>query len=782
MKKLHLICNAHIDPIWQWTWDEGISSALATFKSAVNLAHEFDYIFCHGESLLYEAVEKNEPRLFKQIQELVNIGKWNITSGWYIQPDCVMPSGESLVRQIKVGNKYFKEKFGIEQPKIATSYDAFGHNIGLVQILRKCGYEGYMICRPKHFQFNYPGKFFNWVGTNGSKIVTTYTGAYNTELGNAIRKIENEFESAEDVDYVLWGVGNHGGGPSRKDLKEISELKLDGGEIIHSTPENLFNDNIKISGDITRSLTPCMPGCYTSMAKVKQSHRETENLLYATEKMLAVAKLNGFNYDETLFNEAQKKFLLAEFHDILPGTVVKDGENEGLELFSFAKKILKDYRTNAFLYFVMNEKKAGDGEYPIFAFNYMPYDINTMIEAEFSLSDQNWSEEFVFDPQIFDEFGNELASQQIKEESTINLDWRKKIVFAGKLKPLSITRFTIKTRKIEISKKVKKENLEIDETLKNYNSVLKSKVQLEMYEDSADPWAMSEEELHCLGNNPTTFRQMTIEEASEFCGVKTIAPIHVIEDGEIYTSIEECLTEKDTNAIIEYKIYKGQPFVDLKVTVEFANKNKLIRLKIPKVYGKTLGDGVYAIEEKTDGEIVFQKWVGKEKDGKVFAVINDCVYGGKFDDENLYITLLRGAGYCFHPTGRELYPQDRYLPRIDCGRYTFNFRLFVGEISDICREAELFNQKPYVINVFPTGELNKVYKNVEIDDNVITTTCKTVENGGLLIRLFNPESVDKTTNICIDGKNKEIKIHGGEIVSVIYNDNQFIVFYDEIIF
>lgn len=781
MKKLHLICNAHLDPIWQWTWDEGISSVFATFKSAADLADEFDYIFCHGEALLYEAIEQNSPDLFNRIKELVRKDKWKITSGWYIQSDCNMPCGESIIRQIKEGKKYFKEKFGIDNFEIATSFDAFGHNVGLVQILKKCGYKGYMICRPKHFQFDYSGKFFNWVGVDGSKIIATYTETYNSELGNAVSKIKKESETAEDVDYVLWGVGNHGGGPSRKDLKEISELNIENVEIIHSTPEKLFDDNIKISDNVYRSLTPAMPGCYTSMSKVKQSHRETENLFYATEKMLALAKMNGFNYDDSLLKEAQKKFLLAEFHDILPGTVIKDGEDEGLELLSFTRKILKEYRTNAFMYFVRNDKKADEGEYPVFAFNYMPYEVDSPIIVEFSLADQNWSEDFIFEPHIFDEFGNELVSQQIKEESTINLDWRKKIVFNAKLKPLSITRFTIKTQKVAFPKDKRKYlAVNIEDTLKKYKSVLKSRVQLETYDDTADPWGMSQEELHNLGTNPMSFRHMTKQEASEFCGVKDIDPIHTIEDGNVYTSVEECVTLNNTNAVIEYKIYKTQPYVDLKVTVEFADKNKLVRLKIPNIVGKTIGDGLYAIEEKTDGEIVFQKWVGKENNGQVFAVINDCLYGGKFDDNNLYLTLLRGAGYCFHPTGRELYPQDRYLPRIDCGRYTYNFRLFNGNVYEVCREAELFNQRPYVLNVFPTGEKETEYKNIKVDNNILLTVCKDTKDG-LLIRLFNPQNTNVSSKLTIGKDTKEISFNKFEIVSVLYKNNDFVISKNEIL-
>ena len=190
MKRLHLICNAHIDPIWQWTWDEGISSALSTFKSAADLAEEFDYIFCHGESLLYETIEKNVPDLFARIQKLVKQGKWKITGGWYLQPDCLMPCGETFVRHIAVGRKYFKEKFGVE-PTIATNYDSFGHSVGLVQILAKNGYNGYLTCRPARWQFDYPSAFFKWTAPDGSSVLASQNPTYNSMLGHAVEKIQN---------------------------------------------------------------------------------------------------------------------------------------------------------------------------------------------------------------------------------------------------------------------------------------------------------------------------------------------------------------------------------------------------------------------------------------------------------------------------------------------------------------------------------------------------------------------------------------------------------------
>ena len=148
MKKIHLLCNAHLDPVWLWTRSEGIAEAVSTFRVAADFCEKYDnFVFNHNEAVLYEWVEENEPQLFARIQKLVKQGKWRIMGGWYLQPDCTMPSAEGFLRQIETGNAYFKEKFGVT-PTTAINFDPFGHTRGLVQILKKTGYDSYIYMRP----------------------------------------------------------------------------------------------------------------------------------------------------------------------------------------------------------------------------------------------------------------------------------------------------------------------------------------------------------------------------------------------------------------------------------------------------------------------------------------------------------------------------------------------------------------------------------------------------------------------------------------------------------
>ena len=147
-KKLHILCNAHLDPVWQWEWEEGAAETLSTFRIAADFCDEYDnFVFCHNEALLYKWIEEYDMPLFERIVELVKKGKWHIMGGWHLQPDCNMPSGEAFVRQILSGRKYFLEKFGVV-PTVAVNLDPFGHTRGLVQIMKKSGYEGYLFMRP----------------------------------------------------------------------------------------------------------------------------------------------------------------------------------------------------------------------------------------------------------------------------------------------------------------------------------------------------------------------------------------------------------------------------------------------------------------------------------------------------------------------------------------------------------------------------------------------------------------------------------------------------------
>ena len=224
--------------------------------------------------------------------------------------------------------------------------------------------------------------------------------------------------------------------------------------------------------------------------------------------------------------------------------------------------------------------------------------------------------------------------------------------------------------------------------------------------------------------------------------------------------------------------------MDIKAIVEFGDKNKLLRLKFPLPEkwktARAYGDGPFICEEKPDCEISFQKWLGvKNERGEIFSVINNGVYGGKVENGAIHITLLRGAGYCFHPVyDKPLYPQDRYLPRIDSGKYVYEFRLYVGTQEDVCKQAALFNQQPYAINVFPTGGALTLSPKIRIDGDVILETAKPCEDGGYIFRIYNPACVKKQFTLSVEQKEIVVTAVQNEVVSIQYENGNFTVYHD----
>jgi len=147
-QKIHLIGNAHIDIFWLWKWEEGFQEIRSTFASALDRINEHnEFIFSSACAYYYSLVEETDPGLFKRIQEAVKAGRWRIVGGWWLQPDCNAPAGESYVRQGLYAQRYFKEKFGV-MSVLGYNVDSFGHNANLPQIFKKSGMDSYVFMRP----------------------------------------------------------------------------------------------------------------------------------------------------------------------------------------------------------------------------------------------------------------------------------------------------------------------------------------------------------------------------------------------------------------------------------------------------------------------------------------------------------------------------------------------------------------------------------------------------------------------------------------------------------
>lgn len=787
--KVHLVCNAHLDPVWLWEWEEGVAAAVSTFRTAADLCEEYDgFIFNHNEAILYQWIEEYEPALFKRIQRLVKEGKWHIMGGWHLQPDCNMPSGESFVRQILIGKAYFKEKFGVE-PTTAINFDPFGHNRGIAQILAKSGYDSYLFCRPDEPDCHLESNQFVWVGFDGSEIIANRASAfYNAPLGKAQDKIKNNFKVFEnnETNILLWGVGNHGGGPSRKDLNDIKALieEITDFEIMHSTPETFFAELTARKDSLPRhanDLNPWGVGCYTSQIRIKQGHRLLENEIYSMEKMASAAAFQGLmDYPAEEMKTALYDLCTCEFHDILPGSSIQPVEEMSLRFLYHGLETISRAKARAFFALASGQPAAKTDEIPILVYNPHPFKVKTVVECEFQLADQNYGDQFTVNPVYAGD--KLLPCQNEKEASNLNVDWRKRVVFLADLEPGKMNRFDCKLKvlperpkpelkptgdsivfkngRIEVAINTRTGLMDIYR-IDGVDYIGKNAFEPLVIKDNEDPWGMT---THSYREVIGRFKLMSEEDGTKFSGVtRCIIPsVRVIENGPVRTLVEAVFGYEHSAICQQYVLPKFGTEIEVRTRVHWNEKNRMLKLSIPTPEKdcRYLGQVAYGVQElpANGDETVAQKWVAVVTDNgeKVLTCINDGEYGSDCSEDGLRLTLLRSPAYSGHPImDRVIVPQDRYLPRIDQGERLYTFWLNGGNVEErlkkIDREALIKNEKPFVLSFFPSGAGKAPERFAELSDDVVQMPVAKLseDKKDLIIRLFEPTGKERTTTLSL---------------------------------
>ncbi|MEN8255160.1 MAG: glycoside hydrolase family 38 C-terminal domain-containing protein [Verrucomicrobiota bacterium] len=799
-KTIHLLCNAHLDPVWLWEWQEGAAEALSTFRTAAELCEENEsFVFNHNEAILYKWVQQYEPSLFKRIQKLVRQGRWHIMGGWYLQPDCNMPSGESFVRQILMGKSYFKKHFGVDV-KTAINFDPFGHSRGLVQILAKSGYDSYLFGRPTTRFLDLPADEFVWTGFDGSEVLATrFCGWYNSPYGKAAEKIEQWLKDFGDKEHclILWGVGNHGGGPSKIDLRKVNKLiaGTDEYDIRHSTPKTFFRQLARNKENLPRygnDLNPWAKGCYISQIRIKQKQRLLENEIYSCEKMCSAAAMqNLMEYPTEKIDAALEDLMLGQFHDILPGSSIEAVEEAALRTIDHGLETVSRLKALAFFALSTGQKKPKAGQIPVLVYNPHPYPVEQLVECEFNLEDAKAPERF-FNVQAYD--GNKpLPSQTEQEQSNLAAEWRKRVVFPAVLKPSQMNRFDCRLEELPAKPEtgLKPRAGKIVFTTKKMEVVVNTKTGLiDKYrvngvdfagknafepiimKDNADCW---DEARQRYGDVVGRFELMDEKAATEFAAIEkgVIKPVRVIEDGPVRCVVEALFAYNHSFICQRYKLSKSSSEIEVETEVLWNEKNKMLKLSVPTPLknGKYIGQTAYGVNplENNGNESVAQKWVAivDRKKNAALTCINNGTYSSDFSKDGLRLTLLRSPAYsCAAPyEGRFPMPvPDRYTPRIDQGKRSFRFWLNAGRVAGrlnaIDREALAKNEAPFVLSFWPSGEGKKPKPLVELSDKVVQVAAikKAEKNNGLIIRLFEPTGRKRSTTLSLPFIGRKTKI------------------------
>lgn len=330
---IHMIGNAHIDPVWMWGWQAGADEALATCRSAADRCDEYpEFIFTRGEAWVYQIVERIDAELFARIGRLVERGQWHVTGGQFIQPDSNLPTEVGWRRQFRHGRRYFRDRFGVE-PTVACNVDSFGHPATLPDILASEGYEAYVFHRPHESQVSLPAATFRWRGSGGAEVIGfRIAPVYVTRTDDLWGQITVAIETADPAlghTMCFYGVGNHGGGPTKGSIEYILANRdaFPGHQLRFSTPAAFFaaiadeHDKLPV---VETELQHTFPGCYSVMHDVKQRQRHGELLLARAARatdVFAVDEEERRRQREEV-DAAWNDLLFTAFHDILSGTSI----------------------------------------------------------------------------------------------------------------------------------------------------------------------------------------------------------------------------------------------------------------------------------------------------------------------------------------------------------------------------------------------------------------------------------------------------------------------------
>lgn len=773
MEKIHLIGNAHLDPVWMWRWQEGYTEILQTFRSALDRMKEFPEVkFTSAASAYYEWIEKSDPEMFEEIRKRVKEGRWCIVGGWFLQPDCNIPDGESFARHALIAQRYFKEKFGITA-KCGYNVDSFGHNASLPKILKASGMDNYVFMRPSPEEKDIKESLFNWESDDGSSVTAfRIPVVYNVEMKRfeTFDEVKNIAEREKTEFMMFYGVGNHGGGPTIKLINAINNKKTE--NMIYSTPNEYFESVDKSKLPVVREdLQHHARGCYSAETSVKKGNRQCENNLIAAERFSVMAKeLVGAEYPEKKLKKAWKNLLFNQFHDILGGCAIESAYKDAGYLFGETMSITEQVINNALQKIAWNIDTVGDVELPAYrnkrmriweheilgtpvvVFNSHPWEVTETVSV------------YTYNAITYmtDDEGKVIPHQMVRGEHT-NDDDRNMTAFNATIPAMGyrVYRFFLEKEnktKFEKELKVTSKSLENSKIKVEFSSKtgdickLYDKIQnkyiidrpcgaVVLDETDCDTWAHGKE---VLGQ--------TIGEFSD-------ASFTVLEDGNVRATLRVTTKYKGMVMVRDFSIIPGSDRVSVNVRVNFDERHRALKLAFPAINEVTAKIPYGTITKKLGtGEEPCGSWIASGG----LCVANDSKYGYDTTENEMRLSVLRTAIYCDHFGKR-----DDLCRHMDMGMHEFSYSVFpYKNPMSAERAAEELNCKARVImGSFKKGRLAERFSGfkTESDNVMVSAVKKSEDNSENIIRIceMNGEETDFAAKLF--GKEIKTKLSHNEL-------------------
>jgi len=749
------IGHAHIDVAWLWQLSHTIEKCGRTFATADKFMDAYpDYKFIQSQPQLYAYTKEAYPKLYEKIKKRIAEGRWQAEGGMWVEADCNLISGESMIRQFLLGKAFFMDEFGIDN-KILWLPDVFGYSAAMPQILAKCGIPYFMTTKISWNQFNdIPMDTFYLKGIDGTRVLThfvttpdvrnpnysynqvlIYKKTYNGHLspwpvmqawkGYKQKGINNEI-------MVSFGHGDGGGGPTTEMLEMAKRLKNFPGmpkvrqifadEFFENLEKNLEGKDVpEWWGELYLEYHR---GTYTSQAKNKKYNRQGEFLLTNAETFCTFDMLlGGDHYPQIQLTKAWKTLLLNQFHDIIPGSsiaaVYEDSDRQYAQLLTDGKDMLKTAADN-----ICSKIDASRGGIAVF---------NPTSNCTGGLV----SMEGVVDIQSVET----TCGKHLPVQHSINGEM---VFYAIDMPQKGYKLFYPSTSKANVKNAISVSKSFIESPF--YRIKLDSDCNITSIFDkqnNREVLAGRANVLQAFEDKPLNFDAWDIDifYTEKMWEVNDVAEASVICQGPVYGILRIVRNFRKSVITQDIVVYKDSPVIDFRTEIDWKEQEILLKAAFPVDINSTRATYEIqygSIERPTHAntswdvarfEVCAHKWVDLSEGDYGVSLLNDCKYGHDIRGNQMRITLLKSA----------VYPD----PNADKGQHSFTYSLYPHkgdwQHAKTIGHAYALNNPFFVQAIAPqNGLLPHEFSLISVDcENIVIEAVKKAENeDAIIIRLY----------------------------------------------
>ena len=740
--------HSHIDTAWLWPLRDTQRKCGRTFSTVLKYMEEYPYYqFSQSQPQLYEFTKKYYPTIYEEIKKRAKEGRWEPVGATWVEQDSNVSSGESLVRQLLYGNRFFRKEFDVHS-RTCWLPDAFGFCWSLPQILKKAGVDFFATTKIDWSQYSkFPYSLFMWQGIDGTRILSIMPPLnYNGSLSvKDCRAQWEQFRQKDQCDEVLYsfGHGDGGGGPTKEMLE--TGIRLDNMVGVPQCSFGKIQDYFdRLDENVDKEKLPVWNGelylelhraCQTTQARTKKNNRKSELLYRDAEFLSSMAMLMGGTYPQEKLYEGWKVILCSQFHDILPGSsigeVYEDADRDYAQVLKAGNEVVSD----ALKMLAPKIDTSGKGQ-AIVVVNTLSWARNDVVSARVKLSGEKFS--------VLDDKGKQVPSQMIGVDG----EYTEILFEASNIPPLGYAVYRVVEG--EAAAGQSGDMAVLSQSMENplYRIEFDKDGRLcRLYDKRIDREVLAKD---CCGNILQFFDDrphahdawdIDFNYTENMQELAQLESVEVTETGPVRATVRMIRKTEKSSIVQDISIYSNLPRIDFVTDVDWWEKKTLMKVAFPvevlssrATYEIQFG----TIERPTHFntswdrgkfEVPAHRWVDLSEGDYGVSLMNDCKYGHDTHDNVLRLSLLRS------PTSPD--------PHADEGKHQFTYSLYPhsGDWRDgetVQRAYELNCPLMAVSSQSQAGEMpeSASFAGVSKKHVLIDTVKKAEDSNEIIIRLY----------------------------------------------